>query len=34
LVVSAGFYLLTLHEGARVFSARRERMLSMIERGY
>jgi hypothetical protein len=34
LLAAAGFYLLTLREGARVFRARRERMLSMIERGY
>jgi hypothetical protein len=34
LLVAASFYLVTLHEGTRVFSARRERMLSMIERGY
>jgi hypothetical protein len=34
LLASVGFYLLTLREGGRVFSARRERMFSMIERGY
>jgi hypothetical protein len=34
LLATLGFYLLTLRAGARVFGARRERMLSMIERGY
>jgi len=34
MVAAACFYFVTLREGARVFSARRERMLSTIERGY
>ncbi len=33
LLAALGFYLLTLRGGARVFGSRRERMLSMIERG-
>jgi len=33
LFAACGFYLLTLSSGARVFGRRRERMLSMIERG-
>ncbi len=32
--VAAAFYLVTLRAGAAVFVARRERMLSMIERGF
>jgi hypothetical protein len=34
LLATLVFHLFTLSAGARVFSARRERMLSMIERGY
>jgi hypothetical protein len=34
LLAACGFYLLTLRAGAREFGRRRERMLSMIERGY
>lgn len=34
MVAAACFYFVTLQAGARVFSARREQMLSMIERGY
>jgi hypothetical protein len=33
-LVAAGFYLFTMKKGTAVFCARRERMLSSIERGY